>query len=198
MEGSFNDPRVWKKSRVPQLIPWCIVLSPFLDLSPWSTCSQTISISSLSMTKTPVGHPYVRCCQVGIASLVNITSTSQVGYCRYVHIYIYLKGINWFPTPNGKGCNPVPTKACLRLFPPGMSKSAAAFGPCCCVAPGPMEWHCFLTPLSSQRSTKRTHTDIPVRLYWHICSEKPSRHWEGQRFHSTSHMQLDLERDHWR
>ena len=45
---------------------------------------------------------------------------------------MYLKGINWFPTPNGKGGNPVPTKACLRLFPPGMSKSAAAFGPCCC------------------------------------------------------------------
>ena len=45
---------------------------------------------------------------------------------------MYLKGISWFPTPNGKGGNPVPTKACLRLFPPGMSKSAAAFGPCCC------------------------------------------------------------------
>ena len=43
---------------------------------------------------------------------------------------IYLE--NGVYTPNGKGGNPVPTKACLRLFPPGMSKSAAAFGPCCC------------------------------------------------------------------
>ena len=41
------------------------------------------------------------------------------------------------------------------------------------VAPGPMEWHCFLTPLSSQRSTKRTHTDSPfilAHLQWKTIS----------------------------